>query len=40
MTAILVFVLLVILPLASLLVESSDLDDRDRRGWFPGTRVH
>jgi hypothetical protein len=40
MTAILVFVLLVVLPLSSLLVGSSDFDDRDRRGWFPGTRVH
>jgi hypothetical protein len=37
---IVVFVLMVLLPLSSLLVTSSDLDDRDRRGWFPGTRAH
>jgi hypothetical protein len=40
MEAVLVLILLVVLPLASLLVGSSDLDDRDRRGWFPTARAH
>jgi hypothetical protein len=40
MSWIVVLTLLVLLPLSSLLVGSSDFDDRDRRGWFPGTRAH
>lgn len=35
-----ILVLLVLLPLSSLLVGASDLDDRDRRGWFPGSRAY
>jgi hypothetical protein len=31
--------LLVLLPLLSLAVGSSDYDDRDRRGWWPGVRA-
>ena len=31
--------LLVLLPLLSLAVGSSDHDDRDRRGWWPGVRA-
>jgi hypothetical protein len=31
--------LLVLVPLLSLAVGSSDLDDRDRRGWWPGVRA-
>jgi hypothetical protein len=39
MEALLVLVLLVVLPLASLLAKSPDFDDRDRRGWFPSARA-
>jgi hypothetical protein len=39
MSWIVVFTLLVLLPLSSLLVRSHDLDDRDRRGWFPRARA-
>jgi uncharacterized membrane protein YhaH (DUF805 family) len=34
-----IFVLLVVVPLLSLVARSSDLDDRDRRGWWPGARA-
>ena len=34
------FGLLVVVPLLSLAVSRSDLDDRDRRGWFPHARTH
>jgi hypothetical protein len=34
-----VAVLLILVPLLSLLVNESDYDDRDRRGWWPGTRA-
>jgi hypothetical protein len=39
MEALLVLVLLVVLPLVSLIAKSPDLDDRDRRGWFPSARA-
>ena len=38
-TIIISFALLVALPLLSLGVASSDYDDRDRRGWWPGIRA-
>jgi hypothetical protein len=34
-----IFVVLVLVPLLSLVAGSSDLDDRDRRGWWPGARA-
>jgi hypothetical protein len=34
-----VAVLLILVPLLSLLVNESDYDDRDRRGWWPGARA-
>ena len=37
--ALIVFALLVLVPLLSLLVASSDYDDRDRRGWWPGVKA-
>jgi hypothetical protein len=40
MEAFLVVILLVVLPLVSLISKPSDLDDRDRRGWFPTARAH
>lgn len=36
---IITIVLLVAVPLLSLGVADSDLDDRDRRGWWPGVRA-
>jgi hypothetical protein len=35
----LIIFLLVVLPLVSLMAKSPDLDDRDRRGWFPHARA-
>ena len=37
--AIVIAVLLVLIPVLSLLVAGTDLDDRDRRGWWPGVRA-
>jgi hypothetical protein len=31
--------LLVLIPVLSLLVAGSDLDDHDRRGWWPGVKA-
>ena len=36
---ILVGLLLVLIPVLSLFVASSDLDDHDRRGWWPGVKA-